>query len=119
MRESGAMDNQYKMAPLVSQASGTNILSRLSIFGALLVFGFFWARPAQAASLTLTFNSDPSGIALGGSGELSVGPASPAGFEPTSRAQVIGGKTWTVPVLANGLLLVRNSRGDVVCLDLH
>jgi hypothetical protein len=44
------------------------MLSRLSIFGALLILGSFWARPANAASLTLTFNTDPSGIALGGSG---------------------------------------------------
>ncbi len=58
-------------------------------------------------------------LALGGTGELSVAPATPAGFVPTSRAQVIGGKTWTVPVLANGRVLCRNSRGDVVCLDLR
>lgn len=58
-------------------------------------------------------------IALGGTGELTVGPATPSGFKPTSRAQVIGGKTWTAPVLANGRLLVRNSRGSVVCLDLR
>src|SRR5580693_7197330 len=68
MRESGAMNNQYRMAPLVFPPSRGNMLSRLSIFGALLILGSFWARPANAAFLTLTFNTDPSGIALGGSG---------------------------------------------------
>lgn len=58
-------------------------------------------------------------IALGGTGELMVAPATPAGFKPTARAQVIGGKTWTAPVLADGRVYCRNSRGEVVCLDLR
>lgn len=52
-------------------------------------------------------------------GELLAGPASPEGFKPTARAQVLGGKCWIVPVLANGLLYARNARGDVVVLDLR
>ena len=58
-------------------------------------------------------------ILMGEKGELSIAPASPDGFKPTARAQVLGGKCWTVPVLANGLLYCRNSRGDVACLDLR
>ncbi len=58
-------------------------------------------------------------LAVTGSGELLQAPASPTGFEPTARAQVVGGKTWTAPVLANGFAYVRNSRGDLVCLDLR
>lgn len=58
-------------------------------------------------------------IALNGTGELLTAPATPAGFSPKSRAQVLGGKTWTVPTLANGLLYCRNARGEVVCLDLR
>jgi outer membrane protein assembly factor BamB len=46
-------------------------------------------------------------------------PATPTGFKPTARAQVLGGKCWTAPVLANGLVYCRNSRGDVVCVDLR
>jgi outer membrane protein assembly factor BamB len=56
-------------------------------------------------------------IALSEKGELSVAPASPEGFQPTARAQVLGGKCWTVPVLANGRICCRNAAGDVVCLD--
>lgn len=58
-------------------------------------------------------------IALSGTGELMVAPAKPEGFEPTSRAQVLGGKTWTAPVLANGFIYVRNSRGDVAAIDVR
>jgi outer membrane protein assembly factor BamB len=58
-------------------------------------------------------------IALGGTGELITAPAVPAGFVPTARAQVVGGKTWTAPVLANGFIYCRSARGDLVCLDVR
>jgi outer membrane protein assembly factor BamB len=58
-------------------------------------------------------------LALNGTGELAVAPVSPEGFKPTSRAQILGGKTWTAPVLANGIVYCRNSRGDVVAVDLR
>jgi outer membrane protein assembly factor BamB len=58
-------------------------------------------------------------IALNGTGELSVAPVSPDGFKPTSRAQILGGKTWTAPVLANGFVYCRNSRGEIVAVDLR
>ena len=58
-------------------------------------------------------------IALGQRGELAIAPVSPKGFKPIIREQVIGGRCWTSPVLANGYLYVRNSRGDLVCLDLR
>lgn len=54
---------------------------------------------------------------LTGSGELVVVEAKPDGYRELARAQVSGGKHWTVPVLANGRLFVRNARGDLVCLD--
>ena len=65
------MHNKYMMAPLVFPSSRTNMLSRLSIFGAVLTLAFLSARPANAASLTLTFSSDANGIFLGGSGTSS------------------------------------------------
>jgi outer membrane protein assembly factor BamB len=74
-----------------------------------------WSEPSLgfgAASL-----ADGKLIVLGERGELLVAPASPSGFAPTSRAQVLGKKCWIVPVLANGLIYCRNSRGDVVCVD--
>lgn len=58
-------------------------------------------------------------IVLSARGELMVAPASPEGFKPTARSQVLGGKCWTVPVLSNGRIYCRNARGDVVCVDVR
>ena len=56
-------------------------------------------------------------IALNGTGELMVAPATPEAFKPTARAQVLGGKCWTAPVLADGRIYCRNSRGEVAVID--
>jgi outer membrane protein assembly factor BamB len=58
-------------------------------------------------------------LVFSGDGELLVGPASPDGFKPTARAKVLGGRCWTVPVLANGRILCRNAEGQVVCIDVR
>jgi outer membrane protein assembly factor BamB len=56
-------------------------------------------------------------IGLSDKGELLVIDPSPDGFRPLSRAQVLGGKCWTVPVLSNGKIYCRNAKGDLICLD--
>ena len=56
-------------------------------------------------------------IVLSEKGELIIAEATPAGFTPISRAQVISGKCWTAPALANGKIYCRNAAGDVVCVD--
>lgn len=56
-------------------------------------------------------------IAIGDGGELVVAEASPAGFKAIARAQVLGGKCWTAPTLSHGRIYVRNSKGDLVCVD--
>ena len=58
-------------------------------------------------------------IVLGPKGDLMVAPVSTKGFEPVAKAKVIGGKCWTVPVLANGLIYCRNAEGDLVCVDVR
>lgn len=58
-------------------------------------------------------------IAMTERGEIMIAPASPDGFTPTARAQVLTGKTWTPPVLANGRIYIRNATGDVVCLNVR
>jgi len=58
-------------------------------------------------------------IVLDPKGELIIAPATPEGFKPIARARVIGGKCWTVPVLANGLIYCRNAEGDLVCVDVR
>jgi outer membrane protein assembly factor BamB len=58
-------------------------------------------------------------IVLTGKGELIIAKPSPAKFELINRAQILKGKCWTAPVLANGRIYCRNSSGDIVCLDVR
>ena len=76
-----------------------------------------WTQPGFGSGAVII--ADGKLIALGGSGELLVAPATPAGFKPAARAQVLGGKCWTAHVLANGRIYCRNSRGDVVAVDVR
>ena len=56
-------------------------------------------------------------IGLSDKGRLMVADPSPAGFKPISHVQALGGKCWTTPVLSNGRIYCRNTKGDLVCLD--
>ncbi len=56
-------------------------------------------------------------IVLTEAGELIVARATPEKFEELSRASVLSGKCWSMPVLANGHIYARNAAGDVVCVD--
>jgi outer membrane protein assembly factor BamB len=56
-------------------------------------------------------------IVLSEKGELFIAEANPKEYKELARAQVIGGKNWTVPVLANGRIYCRNAKGDLVCVD--
>lgn len=57
-------------------------------------------------------------LVLTAKGEIIEARANPAKFDEISRAQVLSGKCWSAPVLANGLLYLRNAEGHVVCLNL-
>lgn len=56
-------------------------------------------------------------ICLSERGELIIAEASPDKFTELGRMQVLSGKCWTAPVLANGRIYCRNAAGAVVCLD--
>ena len=56
-------------------------------------------------------------IILSERGKLVTAPASPEGFKELSSAQILTGKCWTVPVLANSRIYARNAVGDLVCVD--
>ncbi len=58
-------------------------------------------------------------IVLSDKGELMVAKATPKAFAPSARAQILEGKCWTAPVLANGRIYCRNAAGDLVCLDVR
>jgi outer membrane protein assembly factor BamB len=51
------------------------------------------------------------------SGEVVVVEANPARYVERGRAQLLGGKCWTQPVLSQGRLYCRNAEGTVVCVD--
>ena len=76
-----------------------------------------WAQPDFGTGGIIV--ADGKIIALSASGELMIAPISTEGFKPTARAKILDGKCWTAPVLANGLVYCRNSRGDIVVLDLR
>jgi len=56
-------------------------------------------------------------IILGESGKLVIAEASPQKYQELASAQILTGKCWTVPVLANGRIYARNAGGRLVCLD--
>lgn len=56
-------------------------------------------------------------IILTDRGRLALAEASPEGYEELARAQVIEGKSWTVPTYADGMLYVRNVK-EMACYDL-
>jgi outer membrane protein assembly factor BamB len=76
-----------------------------------------WSKPGFGSGGLIV--ADGKLIALSGAGELMIAPATPTEFKPTVRAQVLGGKCWTAPVLANGLIYCRNGRGDVAVVDVR
>ena len=49
-------------------------------------------------------------IVLAESGELALLKATPESLQEKARFQAISGKTWNVPAMAGGILLVRNAR---------
>jgi len=71
----------------------------------------------KSAGFGALMAADGKLIVLSEKGELMVCVAKPEKFEPLARAQVLGGKCWTVPVLSNGRIYCRNVQGNLVCLD--
>ena len=52
-------------------------------------------------------------------GELIAAEASPAGYKEIGRAKVLDEHCFPAPVIANGFIYLRNTVGDVVCLDMR
>ncbi len=76
-----------------------------------------WAEK-DVGFASLTASADGRLLVLTAKGELIEVKASPEKYTENSRAQILNGKCWSTPVLANGLLYARNSEGHVVCLEL-
>jgi outer membrane protein assembly factor BamB len=76
-----------------------------------------WASPGFGTGGLIL--ADGKLIIMNASGELMVAAASPEGFKTSARAQVLGGKCWTAPILANGRIYCRNQRGEIICVDVR
>lgn len=74
-----------------------------------------WAQKGLGVGSLMA--ADGKLIVLSETGEIAVVAANPQKFEALARAQVLGKKCWTVPVLANGRLYVRNVPGELLALD--
>lgn len=74
-----------------------------------------WSEPG--AGFCSLMAADGKLVIMTAKGELIIAKANAAKFEPISRTPVLTGRCWTVPVLANGRVYVRNSAGDAVCLE--
>ena len=75
-----------------------------------------WSEAGMKAG-TVTLAGDQL-LVLTGSGELRLAPATPDGFKPTARAQILGVEVRAHPALAHGLFYAR-SKDKLVCLDLR
>ena len=58
-------------------------------------------------------------VVMGGRGELILLAADPNKLTEQARATVLSGTCWTHPVLANGVLYVRNQEGTLVALNMR
>lgn len=70
-----------------------------------------WSRRGTENGTVLI--ADGQLLVLTEDGKLLIAPATPAGFKPTAEVQVLDGRCWTVPVLHQGRLYVRNLKRAV------
>jgi outer membrane protein assembly factor BamB len=73
-----------------------------------------WRRRGYGKG-TLIF-ADGQLIILSDKGKLAVADASPTDFREKASAQVLSGKCWTPPTLANGKIFVRDMH-RIICMD--
>ncbi len=76
-----------------------------------------WSEPKTGKGSLIA--ADGKLIVLGEKGRLMTAPASPAGFTEIAGADVLSGRCWTPPVLANGMIYARNAAGKLVCVDVR
>lgn len=74
-------------------------------------------RQRRAANGTMVL-ADGNLILLTEDGQLKIAKADPTGFKATAMAELFEKRCWTVPVLANGRLYLRDM-SKVACVDLR
>ena len=56
-------------------------------------------------------------VILDEKGAIVIARADPKGYRELARAQVLEGRCWAMPVLANGRIYARSNMGKMVCID--
>jgi outer membrane protein assembly factor BamB len=77
-----------------------------------------WSEPSFAKFGTLMI-ADEKLIILDEKGDLVIADASAAGYHELARVKVLTGRSWVMPVLANGRIYAKNNKGRIVCLDVR
>ncbi len=57
-------------------------------------------------------------VILSETGSLVIAEASPDEFKELAKSEILSGRCWTAPVLANGKVYARNASGKLVCVQL-
>jgi len=127
--EDGEGKDGAKLEPVWQSSEMNNTMTGCVLFDGLL-YGFddavlkcltpggdaHWSERGLGKGTLMA--SDGRLIVLSEKGELSVAPAGEKGFTPLFRRQLFTeGVCWTTPVLANGVLYCRNSKGTLIALD--
>ncbi len=58
-------------------------------------------------------------IVIAEDGRLIIAEATPDGYRETASTQLMDEKCWTVPVLSNGRIYVRDAAGNMACVDVN
>lgn len=74
-----------------------------------------WAQDGLGTGSLLL--ADGKLVVLGEKGRLAIVEATPDGYNELASAEILEGKCWTSPVLANGRIYARNAAGDLVCVN--
>jgi len=74
-----------------------------------------WSEPSVGMGSLMA--ADGKLIVLSEKGKLMIARVAPEKFDLISSAQILEGKCWTPPTLANGKVYARNAKGMLVCLD--
>ena len=74
-----------------------------------------WSEPSVGMGSLMA--ADGKLIVLSEKGKLMIVGVTPEKFDLISSAQILEGRCWTMPTLANGKIYARNAKGMLVCLD--
>ena len=71
----------------------------------------------KGENISALMAADGKLICQGETGELFIVAADPGGYKKLAQANIFREVSWSTPVLANGRIYCRGSRGSLVCLD--